>query len=495
MSELMFTYQTRLILTETQSAVLGSYAYLFNRMERTLYAEVAKGKKSTDCKNIFLKRFNITARQFNACRISLEGKIAASQASQELTLNNLKQQLDTIHTKIKQLEKKTSQSFALHQKKRRVAILEHRLKTIEEDKKQKRVRLCFGSKKLFKAQYYLEKNGFTTHLEWKTAWETQRNSEFLVIGSKDESAGNQTCTASLQSNGKISLRVRLPGALTANSKYLIIEDVSFAYGQEALLSALLNPTGQAITYRFKKDAKSWKVFVSTTLKKPETITLENRGVIGIDLNADHIAYVETDRFGNPIAKKILPFVSYGNTKEQLKALIGEICKTIVEYAKVTKKPLVIEKLDFQKKKLELIEFKKLARLLSSFAYSLFFNFLKARAYKEGVTVHAVNPAFTSIIGRVNYAKRYGLSIHLAAALCIARRYQNFSESPCSLKAEMPDGKGDHLTFTLPVRNRAKHVWHFWGQVKKKIRTVLAAHYQAMKNRSLNPNSIFEMAPP
>ncbi len=48
----------------------------------------------------------------------------------------------------------------------------------------------------------------------------------------------------------------------------------------------------------------------------------------------------------------------------------------------------------------------MSRLLSGFAYGLFYTFLIARAYKHGIIVQQVNPAFTSIIGRVNYAKRY-----------------------------------------------------------------------------------------
>ena len=131
---------------------------------------------------------------------------------------------------------------------------------------------------------------------------------------------------------------------------------------------------------------------------------------------------------------------------------------------------------------------KQARLLSSFGYGVFFQYITARAYKHGVMVHQVNPAFTSIIGRVNYAQRYGLSLHLAAALCIARRHQKFSESPGLFKGRISDGKGSHVAFVLPVRNRAKHVWHFWGAVKKKLTTVLAAHFRAIRNRSSGPPS-------
>jgi len=485
-NELTLTYQTRLLLNEKQYGVLQECAYLLGSVERILFAEVSKGKKASSCKNDFLKKYKITARQFNACRVNLEGKIAACKTAQESAIANLKQQISSIDRQIERLEKKPSKSLALHQKKRRRDILLHRLSVREEDCKQDRVRLCFGGKKLFNAQFHLEKNGFASLQEWKNEWEAKRNSEFFVLGSKDETAGNQTCTARIQDDGRLNLRLRLPEALVEKyGKYIEIEDVAFAHGHDVILANLQGTEARALSYRFKKDETSWKLFVSTALKKSDPISKEGNGVIGIDLNADHIAYVETDRFGNPIYRKTIPWVSYGKSKEQLKALTGDLCKEIINKAIEVKKPLVIEKLDFRKKKLDAND-SKYARLLSGFAYGTFFSFLLARAYKHGIEVHTVNPAFTSIIGRVNFAKRYGLSIHLAAALCIARRHQKFSEAPCSPEGDIPDGKGGYVAFVLPVRNRTKHVWHFWGQVKKKISTVLAAHFQAIRNRSSSP---------
>jgi IS605 OrfB family transposase len=490
-NEITLTYQTRLKLDERSEEVLQECASMFSRVERSLYAEIAKGKKAASCKNRFLKTYKITARQFNACRVSLEGKIAACQAIQAQSLLSLKQQINTLEQKIKLLERKPSKRLILHQKKRRKNALANRLTLKEEDLKTGRVHLCFGSKKLFHAQFHLEKNGFNSLQEWKTAWTTKRESEFFVLGSKDETGGNQTCTAKLQNDGRLHLRLRLPDTLVdKHGKYLEIENITFVHGYEAILASLNDIEGRALSYRFKKDAKSWKVFVSTDLTKPSPVTREDNGVIGIDLNADHIAYVETDRFGNPISNQTLSWISYGKTKGQLKAITGDICKQIVDKAKETKKPLIIENLDFHKKKLALREKGncKFARLLSSFAYGLFQQFLITRAYKHGIVVHRINPAFTSVIGRVKYAKRYGLSTHLAAALCIARRHQKFSETPCSSEGKIPDGKGGHLAFVLPARNRTKHVWHFWGQVKKKIATVLAAHFRAIRNRSLSPHS-------
>jgi IS605 OrfB family transposase len=490
-NEMTLSYQTRLRLNDNEIEILSECATLYNSVEHSLYAEAAKGKTTASCKNEFLKKFGITARQFNACRVSLEGKIAACRAGQEQAVTSLKQSIEALEEQIRRLEKKPSKHFVLHQKKRRKSLLSSRLSSIDQALQEKRITLCFGGKKLFHAQFFLEQNGFSSHQEWKRAWEFKRNSEFFVLGSKDESGGNQTCTAFVQDDGRLTLRLRLPQKMAEKrGKYLEIQNVAFAYGHEAILASLTNPVGQAVSYRFKKDDKGFRVFVSTNLTKPELVSIEGNGVIGIDLNANHIAYVETDRFGNLIHKNTLPWISYGKTHGQLKAITGDFCKKIVEYAKETKKPIVLENLDFKKKKLTLKEKgdAKFSRLLSGFAYSLFFVSLMARAYKNGIAVHQVNPAFTSVIGRVNYAKRYGLSIHLAAALCIARRHQKFSEAPCSPNGMIPDGRGYHVAFDLPVRNRTKHVWHFWGQVKKKLSTVLAAHFRAICNRSLSPPS-------
>jgi IS605 OrfB family transposase len=489
-NEMTQTFQTRLNAGAELDEILVSYAKLLSTAERALFAEVAKGHRAVSCKNNFLKKYGITARQFNGCRTGLEGKVAAYQASQELAMASLKRQIAHVDKQIQTLAKKPSKKKTLHLKKRRRQMLNDRLAMREKDSKQKRVRLCFGSNKLFRAQFHLEKNGFSSHAEWKKEWEAKRNSEFFVLGSKDETGGNQTCTARIQPDGKFALRLRLPDALAKrHGKYVEFHDVSFAYGNLQVLAALNHPTGKALSYRFKKDKKGWRVFASVSIEKAETISKEGIGAIGIDLNAGHVALIETDRFGNPVSRKVLPWVSYGKSSGQLKAITGDLCKEIVERAKKAKKPLVIEKLDFQSKKESLKGgYDKYSRLLTSFAYSLFFTFLLARAFKQGITIHQVNPAYTSVMGAVNYAIRYGLSIHLAAALCIARRYQKFSESPNSSTGTIPDGKGSHVAFALPARNRTKHVWHFWAQAKKKIPTVLAAHFRAMKYRSLDPPS-------
>jgi hypothetical protein len=71
----IFTYQTRLALDAEQAAALDAYAALYGRVERSLFAAFQAGGKLNDLKRQFLPKFGITARQFNAIRVGLEGKI------------------------------------------------------------------------------------------------------------------------------------------------------------------------------------------------------------------------------------------------------------------------------------------------------------------------------------------------------------------------------------------------------------------------------------
>ena len=108
--------------------------------------------------------------------------------------------------------------------------------------------------------------------------------------------------------------------------------------------------GQAISYRFKRDAKGWRVFVSTAMIDVAVVTDKGRGAIGVALNADHLAVAETDSSGNCINAWRVPLVTYGKSQRQAEALIGDAVASAVGYAREAGKPIVIEKLDFRQKK-------------------------------------------------------------------------------------------------------------------------------------------------
>ena len=375
-------------------------------------------------------------------------------------------------------DKKDALLFRVHQKKRHVHILEEKVAKLVGDP---RIHLCFGGKKLFNEQFHPEGDGDSTrpwrasHDEWLNAWRRARSSEFVVLGSKDETSGCQGCTATLMDDGSSSLRLRLPSALTRSGRHVLIEGLRFAYGQQNIAAALL--LGRALTYRFKREEKGWRVFVSTSAEAPKIVTSRAVGAIGMDVNAGCLAVSEIDRYGNLVRSRVIPCATYGKTSNQRKAVIGDGVKDIVTGALRAGKPLVAEKLDFSKKNAEIERTNPgRARMISALAYAQIQGMLRAAAFRTGVEVIEVNPAFTSTIGAVNYAQRYGISVHQSAALVIARRGLGFSERPAMRDgAVVPTRNGGHVTFFLPVRNREKHVWSFWSVARTRLSAARAAH--------------------
>ena len=490
------TFETRIQLNALSAEILDECSHLFSHLQHRLFADIASGKTPGELKNDYLIAFDITARHFNALRVQVEGKISSIKALLQNRIVETKEKIDSLSKTLGKLIKNKAAPKVIHQKKRRLSHLEHKLFKATEDRKNGIVRCCFGGKKLFHAQRHLEENGYRSHEEWLQAWKKARGGELFFLGSKDEAAGNQTCTASIQPDQTIQLRVRLPNALEKYGKYLVISGITLKYGKEELHSLLNSTTTQAITWRFKRDDKGWRVFATFDVKPPICTSNQDSGVIGLDINVNHLALVETDHCGNPIVTKTIPYNVYGKSSTEAKAIIGDAAACAVAFAESKNKPLIIEELDFQKKKSAFREkAPAYARMLSSFAYGSLISHLKSRAAKKGVLVEQVNPAYTSIIGRIKFAKRYGLSIHQAAALTIGRRYLRFSEKVPPTLSEIPDGKDGHVTLPPPVRKRGEHVWSLWSRLSKKLRTALAAHFRTAKSRSKSSSqSAFETEP-
>ena len=370
----MTTYQDRIrdygdMERVDGDAALSAYAELYGGVERKLFAEAAAGRSATSLKSEYLKRYGIPARMFNGVRVSLEGKIASVREQQKLRADSLGRR---IARALAQIDGAAGHGRwqQVHQKRRRLASLQSRLAALEDDIAQGRVRLCFGSKRLWRKQHHLGENGYANHQEWLTDWRDARSDEFFVLGSRDETGGCQMCVATVADDGSLTLRLRIPDCLAdQHGKYLIIQGVRFAYGHEQVLAALASNDeyaryrrehgekaaratglGQAISYRFKRDQKGWRVFATTQMMDVPVVTDKSRGAVGVDLNADHLAVCETDASGNYVHAFSVPLVTYGKSQYQAEAIIGDAVAGIVSYARDVGKPIVIEKLDFRQKK-------------------------------------------------------------------------------------------------------------------------------------------------
>ena len=442
---------------ETLFPILGQCAALFSRLERLLFVALyARGEALAEAKRRFLIEQRITARQFNAIHKQLSAKVDSWREVRKLNLATVGKQIAKAELAIA----KARSSFVAHQKKRRLRRLLDCKAGIERDLAATVPSLCFGSRKLFREQFDLKANEHVDHAAWHEAWGAARASSFFILGSADETAGNQTCQFR---DG--ALHLRLPDALGGGIQAI---PVAFRYREIDLLAAL-TPTRQSITrgprkgdaierhsaisYRFLCREGRWYVQAMFGVAAAPITTSRQNGCLGIDLNPWGLALNRIDRAGNPVESHDLPWQIAGRCDDQAKATIGDAVRDAVLQAKAQGVPVAVEQLDFTAKKHD----DRGARcnlMLSAFAYASFAQMVRGRCAREGVELIEVNPAFTSIIGEAKFAAGYGLSIHRAAACAIARRALNFGEQLRTRSA------GSALA--LPARNRTRHVWHNWG---------------------------------
>jgi IS605 OrfB family transposase len=428
----MRTYQTR--LTVADDAPLRTYAAVFSRALRSLHA--ARHSGTVVSKPDFMRAFGLTSRQYNAVKFSLDGlessivelrpgRIADLQHRIEAAGKKLAKLRDPKPQQPKQPSKQSvrkeraprtfeqirvqaaraaaSRAFTIHNVERRRADLARRLAALEAEG---HPRICFGARKLFNAQHHLAQNGFESHADWQAAWRAKRDAQFFVLGSKDESGGCQGCVMTHVSGNRFALKLRLDGEA---QRYVALE-VSFAYGAEHMLAAL--KAKQAMSYRFMRDEKGWRVFISTEVMPTPTCTDVRLGVIGLDFNVGFVSVSETDRSGNIVASQDVPMVTTGLSKHATQTAISTAVAEIIAIACKAQKPISIEFLDFAKKKAQLSYASPgRQRMLSAFAYTRFAQTVGARAHDAGIEVVEVRAAYSSKIGAQKYARRYGLSVH------------------------------------------------------------------------------------
>jgi len=460
-------------LPERSVQAIDAYASLFGRLERKLYADMVRDKESQlMLKKRYIKEHLITSRQFNAIWRGLQGKLQSKKELAKLYIADNKDRIKSLEKTILSLRNKAKSlsktggcpirtakfRFKAHQKSRRLSIVKQRLTKLQSDQDFKIHPICFGSKKLLNAQHHLEKNGYASHKEWLDDWKSARNGHFYVLGSKDESWGNQGAQLIPHDDGSLKLLLRLPDSIGGGR--IEIPSINFKYGREAILkacasnqhrllmgskenlatlssmalaknkdasiskNALLVNFGQAITVRFNPHKFGWQISVSVDEESlaDDFVGFEN-GCLGVDVNADHLAVTVVNKQGNKVFTADISCPLTGKMGSgQRAAFIGDAVKEVVEIAKQYKVGISHESLDFQRKKRALKETtsKGYRSFLSSFAYNSVLSFLTRRAYRQGVLTKSVNPACTSIIGGLKYQNN-SLTSHQSAAMVIARR--------------------------------------------------------------------------
>jgi len=271
------------------------------------------------------------------------------------------------------------------------------------------------------------------------------------------------------------------------AKYLVIEDVDFAYDRTAIERALGDNV--VLNWRLHRDERGWRAFVAFNHPEAERTTLSvQHGAIGVDFNVDHLAVTETDLYGNMLRTVRLPLLREDATSGQREAVLSDALSVAVSLAKTARKPLVAEDLDFSAKKKALGQGSpKAARMLSGLLYAKYRQQLAAKCHRAGVELILINPAYTSTIAAVKYAARRGWSVHAAAAGVIARRGQKWSERlPRAGTDVRVPVRGRHAVLRLPVRKDRGLLQGVWREVHTAYRSLVRERWLAAGRASARP---------
>ncbi|MEN9568751.1 MAG: hypothetical protein RLZZ69_3949 [Cyanobacteriota bacterium] len=487
----MPTYQTS--LPEKISLFLNRASDLYSAIEKDMYVLLyVKNQPFGSVEKPLQARYQVDSTTIRNVYHNLKGKIESIRELNKTHAKNLKSTIKNVEAYIKKLQKKKNLTgkdrFIIHQKKRRLAIKKQKLDKLLKD----RISLCFGSKRLFKAQFNLEANGYSNHEEWLEDWRKTRTSGFMMVGSKTYASGNQLCR--LTSDGQ--LKITVPICLVKEfGGHVVCEGIKFNYGQEFIDIALTptrhkrgqgyrNGTERAVTHRFVRKSSfrgGEKWYLHTTVELPDIplITSKKNGAIGIDLNVDSIAWAHCDRTGNLASHGQISIDLKGKSSHQTTQILSNAIAQVLDIATEKECPVVIEKLDFSSKKNALRENgKRYARMLSSFAYSKFADLVQSKARLRAIQVISVNPAYSSLIGMVKYMSFYGLNSGTAASLVLARRSFRFSERLPRLC---------NALFTPVDVN--KHVWSYWARISKLVKGCRRHSFFGMRVRvGVKPDS-------
>ena len=331
----------------------------------------------------------------------------------------------------KELKKLLSRKYGINTRYSDDAILlaQQTLKSCLE-RKQNPKKLVFGSRELFeqlKKKHLIGKS----REKLRQKWEERRYGILQSRGDKSK-AGNLNLRL-VNLNNRWCLRVNL-----GNGEYVWARVIRTAKRKTDKWAGFISDiehaekTGDCFPYTVRLKLRNGKIYAQFSKEEnfsEVTITKEN-GVIGIDINAYpfHLALAYTSKNGNlEKYKRInLDTLLEGSSDRRI-YLSWQVAHQVVEIAKRERKAIVVENLEKLPKGKRGDGLPKLRQKLHKWIYKALLHKIELIAKRNGIQVIKVNPAHTSIIGKLKYAPLYNIDKDIAGAYVIARRGLGFKD--------------------------------------------------------------------
>ena len=452
-----FTIETRLNQKDNSEIIeyAKEYTILYGRMIRFTWHRIKNGGqfpiKESEFNTLLQKTFCVNRRVANSVIYEV---IGIYKALYQLKWTEFFQLKTKIAKKYKKYEKLQQRVYVLKEKAKSNSLSASQLSYYRKLKadlfyvKQKlnhmnrslknrlavlnsrKLEICFGSKKLFLAQYHLSENHMTSHKIWYETFCKRRDNRALYIGSKGEKRGNQLIQLVPMVNIGKGNFYKIQIRKNTQAREYVRGICNFKYMGGLLTKLIINKT-HGIAYRIKFRGK--KCYLQAMIKidrnSNDCVTRSVYGTIGLDYNDGFIEMAETNETGNLVKLKHIDLKHHGiSTKAESE--IRQVVSDIVNYAISVSKDIIIEDLDFKKTKAETEKAKSDSgktynKMIHLFDYSRYKSTFENCCYLRNVGLIKVNPAYTSKIAGQKYCKQRKLVIHQGASFVIARKGQGY----------------------------------------------------------------------
>ncbi|WP_406215467.1 IS200/IS605 family accessory protein TnpB-related protein [Streptomyces canus] len=320
-----------------------------------------------------------------------------------------------------------------HAKSRRLRVLQDKLAAARADRDAGIVHVVRGGKRLARTRHHLDAAGLTEGA-WRERWEAER--WFCQAdGESGKRYGNETIRIS--PDGEVSIKLPAPLTHLANAplgRYVLACRVAFAHrGAEWADRVAAN---RAVAYRIHYDAGRDRWYLTASWQFPPTPALSieaalAHGVIGVDMNADHLAAWRLDVHGNPTGAPRRFFYDLTGSAPHRDAQVRHALTRLLYWARACGvKAIAVEDLDFAAEKTREKHGRKrrFRQLISGMPTGKLRARLTSMAHQSGIAVVAVDPAYTSRWGALHWQKPLTTTTrkttrHDAAAVAIGRRAQ------------------------------------------------------------------------
>ena len=453
-----FTIETRLSLSEGYTDYFNKNIAKQERLFRIVWKLNESGRWSKQSKlNSYIQdTYKVDKRTANTLIKGVKGRKKALTELKQVELSALKIKQESLVNEVKELKieinkikpkvtsnEATDKELAIYRrnkkrlfnKQQRLERIKHKIANLEKDIQQQKFSICWGTKRLFNAQHWLEENNFRSKIGWLNTYRKQRDNQVNYIGSIGEPCCNQNCQLSYDyTASSFQLRIRKDLELMEhkNDKFFVLTGLNFKYQRDKLIE-LLDRQDTPITIRIKREGTKWYLQVIITwINNPgQIVTNTLGGTIGLDFNSGFIQMAETDKYGNLISLKKYPLLYHG-TGNNAESEIREVISEITDYATTRGKSIIIEDLDFKRKKAQTSKAKgkkgkKYNSMIHAFDYSRYGETIKNATHRNKVGLILVNPAYTTKIGIFKYNDRMKLNPHQGAAYVIARKGMGYTD--------------------------------------------------------------------